>query len=226
MIDFNAGPNHLYRQTCNMVFVSCGLKKVRFLTKAKKVGHAGTLDPLGYRFTLSSAQGKHTKIINTYQGQEKEYTGKFKLGVTTASYDAEQPEENPLSFDQITLEGVETCIQEHFVGSILQKPPIFSAVKVGGERAYSKARKGEDVVIQPKEVTIHSFEITSFEPPHIGFKIVCGKGTYIRSIARDLGEALGCGAYMSELRRTRIGEFKIEDAYSIETFEEMVKALK
>ncbi len=224
MIDFNAGQTICIDKPATWSSFHV-VKKVRFLTKAKKVGHAGTLDPLATGL-LVICTGKHTKIINTYQGQEKEYTGKFKLGVTTASYDAEQPEENPLSFDQITLEGVETCIQEHFVGSILQKPPIFSAVKVGGERAYSKARKGEDVVIQPKEVTIHSFEITSFEPPHIGFKIVCGKGTYIRSIARDLGEALGCGAYMSELRRTRIGEFKIEDAYSIETFEEMVKALK
>ena len=169
--------------------------------------------------------GKHTKIINTYQGQEKEYEGKFKLGVTTASYDAEQPEENHKSIDGITVEDIQNVVSAQFAGTIMQKPPIFSAVKVGGERAYSKARKGEEVVIKSKEVIIHSFEIVGYDAPYIQFKIVCGKGTYIRSIARDLGQALSCGAYMTELRRTRKGEFKIEDAYSIEQFEEMIKAL-
>jgi tRNA pseudouridine55 synthase len=224
MIDFNAGQTICIDKPATWSSFHV-VKKVRFLTKAKKVGHAGTLDPLATGL-LVICTGKHTKIINTYQGQEKEYTGKYKLGVTTASYDSEEPEENPKPYDHITLKAVEECVKSAFTGVILQKPPIFSAVKVGGERAYSKARKGEEVIIQPKEVTIHTFEITSFEPPFIAFKIVCGKGTYIRSIARDLGVALGCGAYMSELRRTRIGEFKIEDAYTIETFEEMVKALK
>ena len=224
MIDFNEGHTICIDKPATWSSFQV-VKKLRYLTKAKKVGHAGTLDPLATGL-LIICTGKHTKIINTYQGQEKEYTGKFKLGVTTASYDAEEIEENEQPIDHITKEAITECVSSQFVGTIMQKPPIFSAVKVGGERAYSKARKGQDVVIQPKEVTIHEFEVTAYYPPYVSFKIVCGKGTYIRSIARDLGEALGCGAYMSELRRTRIGDFSVDDAYSIETFEEMIKALK
>ncbi|MFT5512497.1 MAG: tRNA pseudouridine55 synthase [Bacteroidia bacterium] len=224
MIDFNEG--HTLCIDKPLTWSSFHVvKKIRFLTKAKKVGHAGTLDPLATGL-LIICTGKHTKIINTFQGQEKEYIGKFKLGVTTASYDSEEPEENEKPISTVTLEAIEQCVKAKFTGTIFQKPPIFSAVKVGGERAYAKARKGEEVVIKPKEVTIHSFEILKYDAPFIEFKIVCGKGTYIRSIARDLGEALGCGAYMSELRRTRIGEFKIEDAYTVEQFEEMIKAIK
>jgi tRNA pseudouridine55 synthase len=224
MIDFNEGHTICIDKpkTWSSFHV---VKKVRFMTKAKKVGHAGTLDPLATGL-LILCTGKHTKIINTYQGQEKEYTGTFKLGVTTASYDAEQEEENPKPFEHITLDQIQSTVKQHFVGHLQQRPPIFSAVKVKGERAYAKARKGEAVVIEPKEIFIKEFEIVQYDPPHIHFKIVCGKGTYIRSIARDLGELLLCGAYMSDLRRTRIGDFKVEDAYTIERFEEMMQALK
>lgn len=223
MIDFNEGQTICIDKPATWSSFHV-VKKVRFLTRAKKVGHAGTLDPLATGL-LIICTGKHTKIINTYQGQEKEYTGSFKLGVTTASYDAEQPEENIKPIVDITLEQITELVKTKFMGSIQQRPPIFSAVKVKGERAYAKARKGEDVVIEPKEIVIHEFEIVKYEAPFIHFRIVCGKGTYIRSIARDIGELLGCGAYMSELRRTRIGDFNVNDAYTVERFEEMIKAL-
>ncbi|MFT5724830.1 MAG: tRNA pseudouridine55 synthase [Bacteroidia bacterium] len=224
MIDFNEGQTICIDKPITWSSFHV-VKKVRFLTKAKKVGHAGTLDPLATGL-LIICTGKHTKIIHTFQGQEKEYTGCFKLGATTASYDSEEEEENHKPFDAVTLDQIRDVVKANFSGTILQKPPIFSAVKVNGERAYSKARKGEDVVIQPKEVAIHEFEIIKYEAPFIHFRIVCGKGTYIRSIARDIGALLGCGAYMSELRRTRIGAFKVDDAYTVERFEEMIKALK
>jgi len=201
------------------------VKKVRYLTKAKKVGHAGTLDPLATGL-LILCTGKHTKLIQNIQGQEKEYTGSFKLGCTTPSYDRETEEENFKEFEDIRLEQLNTVIQENLLGDVMQRPPIFSAVKIKGERAYEKARKGEDVKIEPKQVTISEFEITDYNPPQLDFRIVCSKGTYIRSIARDLGEMLGCGAYLTSLRRTRIGEHQIDDAYTIERFEQMVKTLK
>ncbi len=223
MIDFNEGQTICIDKPATWSSFHV-VKKIRFLTRAKKVGHAGTLDPLATGL-LIICTGKHTKIINTYQGQEKEYTGCFKLGVTTASYDSEEIEENPKPYDNITQDQIEDLVNSQFLGKIQQRPPIFSAVKVKGERAYAKARKGEEVIIEPKEIVIHTFEIVKYEAPFIHFRIVCGKGTYIRSIARDIGEQLGCGAYMSELRRTRIGDFKVDDAYSIERFEEMIKAL-
>ena len=223
MIDFNEGQTICIDKPSTWSSFHV-VKKIRFLTRAKKVGHAGTLDPLATGL-LIICTGKHTKIINTYQGQEKEYTGCFKLGCTTASYDSEEPEENPKSIESIDLDQIKALVNEQFIGTLSQRPPIFSAVKVKGERAYAKARKGEEVIIEPKVITISEFEVVKYEAPFIHFRIVCGKGTYIRSIARDIGEALGCGAYMSELRRTRIGDFKVEDAYSIERFEEMVKAL-
>jgi tRNA pseudouridine55 synthase len=224
MIDFNEGVTISIDKPLTWSSFHV-VKKIRFLTRAKKVGHAGTLDPLATGL-LIICTGKHTKIINTYQGQEKEYTGSFKLGVTTTSYDSEEKEENVRPIDHVTLDLIKNVVKSNFIGNIQQRPPIFSAVKVDGERAYSKARKGEDVVIQPKEIVIHEFEVIAYEAPFVRFRIVCGKGTYIRSIARDLGELLNCGAYMSELRRTRIGQFKVEDAYTIEGFEQMISALK
>lgn len=223
MIDFNEGQTICIDKPATWSSFHV-VKKIRFLTRAKKVGHAGTLDPLATGL-LIICTGKHTKIIHTYQGQEKEYTGCFKLGVTTASYDAEEPEENHSSIESVSEELIKQVVKDHFIGTVQQRPPVFSAVKVKGERAYAKARKGEEVIIEPKEITIHEFEVVKYEAPFIHFRIVCGKGTYIRSIARDIGEKLNCGAYMSELRRTRIGDFKVEDAYSIERFEEMIKAI-
>ncbi len=223
MIDFNEGRTLCIDKPLTWSSFHV-VKKIRFLTKAKKVGHAGTLDPLATGL-LIICTGKHTKIINTYQGQEKEYTGCFKLGVTTSSFDSETEEENPKPIDEIDLEKIEKVIRDNFIGEIAQRPPIFSAVKVNGKRAYSLAREGKEVKIEPKQVQISEFEVVKYEAPIIRFRIVCGKGTYIRSIARDLGELLDCGAYMTELRRTRIGEFHVDDAMTVERFEEMIKAL-
>ena len=200
------------------------VKKLKYLTRAKKVGHAGTLDPLASGL-LIICTGKHTKQIESYQAQTKEYTGVFKLGVITPSYDRETEEEHIKSTDNISVEQIHAAAAS-FVGEQLQYPPIFSAVKIQGERAYEKARRGEEVKVNPKMVTIESFDVEHVEMPYVHFRIVCGKGTYIRSIARDFGEKLGCGAYMTELRRTRIGAFRVDEAYTIEQFEQFVKALK
>lgn len=222
MIDFNEGRTITIDKPLTWTSFQV-VKKLRYLTKAKKVGHAGTLDPLATGL-LIICTGKHTKIIADYQGQEKEYTGVFKLGVTTPSYDLESEEENPKDISHLTQEQIQEATKA-FIGDIQQTPPIFSAVKLKGERAYEKARRGEDVVIQPKTVSISTFELTKIDLPNVHFRVVCGKGTYIRSLARDFGEALGVGAYLTELRRTRIGDFSVDDAYSIERFEEMIKAL-
>lgn len=222
MIDFNEGRTITIDKPLTWTSFQV-VKKLRYLTKAKKVGHAGTLDPLATGL-LIICTGKHTKIIADYQGQEKEYTGVFKLGVTTPSYDLESEEENPKDISHLTQEQIQEATKA-FIGDIQQTPPIFSAVKLKGERAYEKARRGEDVVIQPKIVSISTFELTKIDLPNVHFRVVCGKGTYIRSLARDFGEALGVGAYLTELRRTRIGDFSVDDAYSIERFEEMIKAL-
>ncbi|MCB9261603.1 MAG: tRNA pseudouridine(55) synthase TruB [Flavobacteriales bacterium] len=200
------------------------VKKIKYLTKVKKVGHAGTLDPLATGL-LIICTGKNTKKINDFQAQPKEYTGSFTIGHTTPSFDLETEPENEKPIDSINIETLQT-VAENFVGDIMQIPPIFSAVKIKGERAYEKARRGEDVVIEAKPIKIMQFEIEAFEPPIVKFKIACSKGTYIRSIARDFGEALGCGAYLSELRRTKIGDFSVEEAYSVQRFEEFINTLK
>ena len=175
-----------------------------------KVGHAGTLDPLATGVMIICV-GAATKKIETFQAQEKEYTGVFCLGATTPSYDMEKTVDQIFSFKHITKEMAQNAAQR-FIGEIEQIPPNFSAVKVEGKRAYDLARQGNEMEIKPKKITIYSFEITHFELPYIGFKIVCSKGTYIRSIARDFGTALNSGAYLSALRRTRIGDFLVENA--------------
>jgi tRNA pseudouridine55 synthase len=223
MIDFNEGRTICIDKPLTWTSFQV-VKKLRYLTKAKKVGHAGTLDPLATGL-LIICTGKHTKLISGYQGQTKEYTGTFKLGSITPSYDLETEETDFKPFDHLTEEDLKLATAR-FIGEIDQTPPIFSAVKVKGVRAYEKARKGEDVKIEPKRIRIDLFEITRIDLPTIEFKVVCGKGTYIRSLARDYGEALGCGAHLTSLRRTRIGEFNVEDAYSIERFEEMIKAMR
>lgn len=175
-----------------------------------KVGHAGTLDPLATGILIVCV-GKYTKRISEYQAQEKEYTGTFHMGATTPSYDMEKPADLYFDYSHITEEAANRVARQ-MTGIIEQIPPQYSAVRISGKRAFDYARAGEEVNIQPKRIEIKKFEITRFELPEIDFRIVCSKGTYIRSVARDFGEALESGAYLSSLRRTRIGDFKIGDA--------------
>lgn len=198
------------------------VKKVRNALKIKKVGHAGTLDPLATGLLIVCA-GKKTKSIDTYMGQEKEYTGTFVLGKTTESFDREKEIIEVADPSHLTLEEVKSAVAE-LTGDILQIPPMHSAIKVDGKRVYESARKGIEVKMEPRPVTVSEFEITRFELPEIDFRIVCSKGTYIRSLARDLGEKLEVGAYMSALTRTRIGEFRLEDAEDLTTLVDKIKA--
>lgn len=192
-----------------------GLKKI-------KVGHAGTLDPLATGL-LIICTGKMTKQINEFQAQEKEYTGTFHLGATTPSYDLETEVNEEYPTAHITSESIESVTQS-FLGEIDQKPPIFSAIKKDGKRLYDIARKGETTEIQSRKVTISAFDITRIAMPEVDFRVSCSKGTYIRSLANDFGVALGSGAHLSALRRTRIGEFSVENALSIDAFIDSLKA--
>lgn len=197
------------------------VKKIRNALKIKKVGHAGTLDPLATGLLIVCA-GKKTKSIETFMGQEKEYTGTFVLGKTTESYDLEREVLEVNDPSHLTLEEVKKAAAE-LTGNIMQVPPSHSAIKIDGKRVYKAARKGEEVKLEARPVTVSVFEITGFENPEVHFRIVCSKGTYIRSLARDLGDSLNVGAYMSSLCRTRIGDFKLEDARELE---ELIKEIK
>lgn len=192
------------------------VNKLKRACKFKKIGHAGTLDPLATGL-LILCTGKKTKEIDTYQGAEKEYTGKLVLGKTTPSVDLETTFDGEYPIEHITKEMLQQAATK-LTGTIEQYPPIYSAVKMGGERLYKKARRGETVEIKPRTVTISVFEIDDTHFPEISFRIVCSKGTYIRSIVRDFGMLLQSGAYMSELCRTRIGAFWLKDAHEIEDF--------
>jgi tRNA pseudouridine55 synthase len=198
------------------------VRKIRNTIRIKKVGHAGTLDPLATGL-LIVCTGKFTKKINEYMSQEKEYTGAITLGATTPTYDLESEPANHKSMDGITDEMIQRTTQQ-FTGEILQTPPVHSAIKQQGKRVYLLARQGKEVIMEPRKITIHKFEITSIEMPVITFKVVCSTGTYIRSLANDFGQVLGCGGYLSKLRRTRIGNFKVEDAMSVEAFVASVNA--
>ena len=191
------------------------VRKIRNLIRIKKVGHAGTLDPLATGL-LIICTGKFTKKINEYQAQEKEYTGSFTLGATTPTFDLESEPHNFRNFDFVTKELLEETTKK-FIGEIDQVPPIHSAIKQQGKPVYLAARKGHDVKLEPRKVTIKEFEISKTELPIVFFRVVCTTGTYIRSLANDFGEALGCGAFLSELCRTRIGEFSVADAMTIES---------
>lgn len=186
-----------------------------------KIGHCGTLDPLATGL-LICCTGKMTKSITQYQKQPKEYTGIFWLGATTPTFDLESEPENPKPFEHLSKEDIQAAIQQ-FIGDILQVPPIHSAIKKEGKRAYELAREGKEIKLDPRPITIYEFEITKMELPEIHFRVVCSTGTYIRSLAHDLGQALGCGAYLKALRRTKIGAFSVEDA---QTVEEWVRYLK
>jgi tRNA pseudouridine55 synthase len=190
------------------------VKKVRNTIRVKKVGHAGTLDPLATGL-LILCTGKYTKRIDEIQGQEKEYTGIIRLGETTPSYDRETEVTETRDISHLAQESINQAAQS-FVGTIEQVPPIYSAVQVDGKRAYDLARKGKEVELKPRSVTIDAFDITSINGPEVEFRVVCSKGTYIRSLAHDLGQKLGVGAHLSKLERTRIGEYKLEDALTID----------
>lgn len=199
------------------------VKKVRWLTKVMKVGHAGTLDPLATGL-LIICTGKLTKQINDFMGMKKEYTGSLVLGATTASYDLEQEPENFKSIDSITPAAIQNATNQ-FIGTLFQMPPQHSAIKKDGKRLYESARQGIEVKVDPRQVTIEQFEITKIDLPTVEFRVVCSTGTYIRSLVHDFGQALGVGAYMSSLRRTKIGAFNVEDAIQWEALEKMVQAL-
>ena len=192
------------------------IRKLRKIINIKKIGHAGTLDPLATGL-LIVCNGKFTKKINEYMAQEKEYTGAVTLGAVTPTYDRESEPVNKKSLEGITEEMIKEKTKE-FTGEILQTPPIHSAIKQNGKPVYLMARKGIDVILEPRKITIKEFKITRIDLPVISFKVVCTTGTYIRSLANDFGLALGCGGYLSELRRTRIGNFKVEDAMTMEEF--------
>jgi len=197
------------------------VRKLRSLIQIKKIGHAGTLDPLATGL-LIVCTGKFTKKINEYMAQEKEYTGSITLGAVTPTYDLESLPEQQKDYSFVTKEMLEETTRQ-FVGDIQQLPPMFSAIKKDGVALYELARRGEEVELKPRSINIATFEITHIDMPVLHFKVVCSTGTYIRSLANDYGAALGCGGYLSSLCRTRIGEFKNEDAIGMEEFERKLK---
>ena len=192
------------------------VRKIRNSIKIKKVGHAGTLDPLASGL-LIICTGKFTKKINEYMAQEKEYTGSFTLGAITPTYDRESAPQDFKDLSDVSEEQIRAAAKI-FIGEIQQFPPVFSAIKKDGVALYELARRGEEVELKSRTVFIKEFEILRVEMPLVYFRVVCGTGTYIRSLAHDMGAALGCGAYLSELRRTGIGEYRVEDAVSMEGF--------
>lgn len=234
MIPFNKKPEYNF-QTGELLLINKPsgwtsfdvVNKIRFLLRGYtgirkiKVGHAGTLDPLATGL-LILCTGKFTKKIEEFQGLQKEYTGTIFLGATTPSFDRETEVDREYEINHINQEMLQNTTKQ-FVGTIDQVPPLFSAIKVKGKRAYQIARDKEDVKLSARKVTIHSFELLNIELPEVTFRISCSKGTYIRSIARDYGEALNTGAYMTSLYRTKIGSFSIEDALTIEQFENIIR---
>jgi tRNA pseudouridine55 synthase len=196
------------------------VRKIRNSIKIKKVGHAGTLDPLASGL-LIVCTGKFTKKINEYMAQEKEYTGTFTLGATTPTYDKESTPQDFKDYTNITPENIEAATKQ-FIGEIQQLPPIYSAIKKDGVALYELARRGEEVELKARAIIITEFEITKVELPIVEFRVLCGTGTYIRSLAHDMGAALGCGAYLSELRRTKIGDYNVYNALSMEKFLEQI----
>lgn len=203
------------------------VNKIRWIIKSTygikkiKVGHAGTLDPLATGL-LIICTGKMTKSIEQFMGQEKEYTGTFTLGATTPSYDLETPINMEFPIDHIDEEMLQATLSK-FIGTIDQQPPVFSALKKDGKRLYEYAREGTQVEVPHRKVNVHDFNLTQIDLPNVDFRVSCSKGTYIRSLANDFGKALNSGAYLTGLRRTRIGDFNIEKALSIEGFENLLQ---
>lgn len=200
------------------------VKKVRILTGVSKVGHAGTLDPLATGL-LIICTGSFTKRINTFMAQVKEYTGSFTLGATTPTYDLESTPENFREYQQLTEAQIREATKT-FTGEIFQTPPIHSAIKKDGKPAYLAARKGEDIQLDPRKITIEQFDIPRIELPIVDFRVICSTGTYIRTLASDFGAHLGTGAYLSKLCRTRIGDFSLEQSMEIDAFAAKVQEMK
>ncbi|WP_370086583.1 tRNA pseudouridine(55) synthase TruB [Ekhidna sp.] len=192
------------------------VKKLRYTLKVKKIGHAGTLDPLATGLLIIGT-GKFTKKLNELQGLDKTYEGIIEIGKTTPSYDLETEFDSEVDWSHITLDELEN-VKQALSGPIQQVPPAHSAIKVGGERAYKKARKNKEVKLEPRDVTIHNFEIDTSDLPNIGFKVSCSKGTYIRSLAHDFGQKLGVGGYLKKLIRTSVGEYQLSDAVDLDEF--------
>lgn len=213
--------NKPYRWTS---FDIVGKLRNAFKPMKLKVGHAGTLDPLATGL-LVVCTGKMTKQIDNFQAEEKEYTGTITLGATTPSYDRETEVDQTFETSHLTEQDIREAMKQ-FIGDIQQYPPAHSAVKVDGERLYEKARRGEEVELRIRNVTITEFQITRIELPEVDFRVVCSKGTYIRSLANDFGKALNNGAYLSRLRRTRSGNFRVENAYEILTLVGHIRELK
>ncbi|AOW09035.1 tRNA pseudouridine(55) synthase TruB [Flavobacterium gilvum] len=188
------------------------------LPKKFKIGHAGTLDPLASGLLLICT-GKFTKRITELQGQPKEYTGTFHIGATTPSYDLETEIDETFDISHIDESLIHETVKQ-FLGEIDQKPPIFSAIKKDGKRLYEHARAGEEVEIASRKTTIHEFEITRIALPEIDFRVVCSKGTYIRSLAYDFGKAMNSGSHLTALRRTKIGDYNVADAVDVTLFEQ------
>lgn len=206
------------------------VNKIRYLIRSQlqikkiKVGHAGTLDPLATGL-LIVCTGKQTKNIETYQAQTKEYIATLKIGATTPSFDRETSEENHRPAEGITIEKLKATLQQ-FEGEQNQVPPIFSAKKVDGKKAYESARKGKEIELKAHKIVIYEIELIDFQWPLAEIRVICSKGTYIRSLASDIGENLGCGAYLHDLRRTKIGDFSVENALTIAEFEKKIKNLQ
>jgi len=198
------------------------VKKIRGALKIKKIGHAGTLDPLATGL-LVLCTGKKTKTINDFMNFDKEYTGKMIIGKTTPSYDLETEIDSDTDISNVTISRIRELLNE-FKGEIMQVPPIYSALKVNGKRSYLLARKGEEVKFKARPVQVHEFEITAYDFPALTFRVVCSKGTYIRSLAHDFGQALGVGAYLAELRRTRIGNLSVDKAFQVQKYIDGIKA--
>lgn len=215
-----------------LTWTSFGLvSKVRFLLcrhlgeKKLKVGHAGTLDPLATG-VLIICTGKATKQIDVIQAKTKEYVATIQLGATTPSFDLETPIDATYTTEHITRERIEEILT-HFTGKIEQVPPSFSACKVDGKRAYDLARQGKEVELKPKVLVIDEIELIDFNPENMQMtiRVVCSKGTYIRALARDIGLALNSGAHLMALRRTRIGDYRVEDCHSLESFTQWLESL-
>ena len=200
------------------------VRKIRNLVRIKKVGHAGTLDPLATGL-LIICTGKFTKRINEFMAREKEYTGSITLGATTPTYDLESEPDNFTDTTFLTEEKI-LIIAKQFTGEIMQVPPAHSAIKIDGKRVYELARQGKEVKIEPRKIVIKEFEITKIEMPVVFFRVICSTGTYIRSLANDFGQALGCGGYLSSLCRTRIGDSRLENAKTMIEWENEIKNIR
>jgi tRNA pseudouridine55 synthase len=200
------------------------VRKIRNSIKIKKVGHAGTLDPLATGM-LILCTGKFTKRINEYMAQEKEYTGTITIGAVTPTYDLESEPQDHKDYSGVTPAQLQ-AITKQFTGEIMQVPPMYSAIKKDGKRVYELARQGITIELEPRRIVIKEFELTKIELPVLHFRVVCSTGTYIRSLANDVGKAAGCGAYLSSLCRTRIGEFTLDRSMTVEEALDWIKEMK